>query len=172
MSVLGLDAGDLLAAAASLGFGALSAVLPIANAEAYVAATRAAHLSAGLLVAITVACGQTIGKAALFLAVRHGKRLPVFRRHPNWPTSRWPRLAHLISKLLGLVGSRWGIPITLLGAITGIPPIYPLALIAGATRMSLLWFCAAVLLGRCIRFGLLAAGVDAGVTGWWRLTAG
>jgi membrane protein YqaA with SNARE-associated domain len=165
-----VDGGTLLAALVSAGYGLLSAVVPIANAEAYVVAAQAAGRSHGLLVAIAVAVGQTIGKAGLFLGVRHGRRSRFFnRRRADAPVRpprppRMPRLQRMIDRLLALVGSRWGVPITLLGSVVGVPPIYPLAMVAGATTMRLPLFCAAVLVGRCIRFGLLAFGVDAGIT--------
>lgn len=174
---MGMDAlggGAWLATLLSIGYGLVSAIVPIANAEAYVAAAQAAGLNHGFLVAIGVSIGQTIGKALMFLAVRHGRRLPKItfskRERPADRPPRWPRLAAFSNRLLELVGSPWGLPITLLGSVVGIPPIYPLALVAGATRMRLSLFCLAVLVGRCVRFGLLNVGVDAGITGLLHLS--
>jgi membrane protein YqaA with SNARE-associated domain len=174
MDVGMLDSGAAwLDGLVSVGYGLLSAVVPLANAEAYVAAARAAGLNFGFLVAIAVSIGQTMGKAILFLSVRHGRNLPYFtRRAAADKPPRWPRLRAFADRLLTLVGSPWGVPITLLGAIIGIPPIYPLALVAGATRMPLSLFCIAVFVGRCVRFGLLTIGVDAGITGLLQLSGG
>jgi membrane protein YqaA with SNARE-associated domain len=54
---------------------------------------------------------------------------------------------------------RWGIPVTLLSAFVGIPPLYGVALIGGASRMGVLTFAFSVLAGRAGRFILLALGV-------------
>ena len=43
---------------------------------------------------------------------------------------------------------RWGIPVTLLSAFVGIPPLYGVALIGGASRMGVLTFSLSVLAGR------------------------
>jgi membrane protein YqaA with SNARE-associated domain len=160
---------DLLAGLASVGFGALSAVVPIANAEAYVVTTEAVGVGHAALVGVSVGIGQSFGKSALFLAVRHGKRLPRFARHEATSSPRWPRLRAFSDRLMILIGSRWGLPITMLAAVVGIPPLYPLAMIAGATKMPLLLFFLTVLVGRCARFVLLAFGIDAGIAGLVRL---
>lgn len=164
-----IEIGDLLAGLASVGFGALSAVVPLANAEVYVATAEAVGAGHAALVGASVGTGQAFGKSALFLAVRHGKRLPHFARRKVATAPRWPRLRRISDRLLVLIGSRWGWAITLLAAVVGMPPLYPLAMIAGATRMPLLLFFGIVLLGRCTRFVLLAFGIDAGVDGLLRL---
>ena len=62
-----------------------------------------------------------------------------------------------MAKLLDLVGQeRWGLPIVLVAAIVGFPPLYAVALLAGATTMRPLWFGLTVLVGRLCRFC------------WWR----
>jgi membrane protein YqaA with SNARE-associated domain len=64
-----------------------------------------------------------------------------------------------MAKLLDLVGQeRWGLPIVLVAAIVGIPPLYAVALLAGATTMKPLWFGLTVLVGRLCRFLLVASG--------------
>ena len=71
-----------------------------------------------------------------------------------------------MAKLLDLVGQeRWGLPIVLLAAIVGIPPLYAVALLAGATTMRALWFVLVVLVGRVTRFVLVASGLN-GLQGW------
>jgi membrane protein YqaA with SNARE-associated domain len=162
-----INAENLLTCLVSVAFGALSAVAPLANAEAYVIAAQAAGAGQGVLVGASIGVGQTIGKCALFLGVRHGRNLPIFhrfRRSPDRPP-RFPRLAGVVAKLLALVGSRWGIPITLLAAVIGFPPLYAVSLVAGASPMPLPVFAVTVLIGRCTRFILLGLGIDAGL-GW------
>ena len=156
---------ELLALLTSVGFGVLSAIFPIANAEAYVIASQVSAVAGPIPIAIGIAIGQTIGKCLLFLAVREGKdsRFIQHRRaeHRDEPVGRfrtWFRV--VLATLLNLVGQkRWGLPIVGLAAVVGVPPLYAVALLAGATTMRLPWFAAVVLLGRSVRFVLVALGV-------------
>jgi membrane protein YqaA with SNARE-associated domain len=69
------------------------------------------------------------------------------------------RFRAVMAKLLDLVGQeRWGLPIVLVAAIVGFPPLYAVALLAGATTMSPVWFGLTVLVGRLCRFLLVATG--------------
>jgi membrane protein YqaA with SNARE-associated domain len=155
----------LLALLTSVGFGVLSAIFPIVNAEAYVIASQVSAVAGPISIAIGLAIGQTIGKCLLFLAVREGRdsRFIQHRRaeHRDEPVGRfrtWFRAA--LATLLALVGQkRWGLPIVGLAALIGLPPLYAVALLAGATTMRLSWFAAVVLLGRSVRFVLVALGV-------------
>ena len=156
---------ELLALLTSVGFGVLSAIFPIVNAEAYVIASQVSAVAGPISIAIGLAIGQTIGKCLLFLAVREGRdsRFIQHRRaeHRDEPVGRfrtWFRAA--LATLLALVGQkRWGLPIVGLAALIGLPPLYAVALLAGATTMRLSWFAAVVLLGRSVRFVLVALGV-------------
>ena len=115
-------------------------------------------------VAVGVALGQTVGKSLLFLGVRRGRNFPfvrhrrqVLRSRPVGPARA--RLRRWLSTLLSLVGqTRWGLPIVLLAAVVGLPPLYAVALLAGATKMRLVGFALTVLVGRCTRFVLVAMG--------------
>lgn len=156
---------ELAALLTSVGFGALSAVLPVANAEAYVAASQFSHAADPVAVVVGIAVGQTIGKVLLFYGVRQGKELTVVRHRraalrirPVGPARA--RFRASVRSLLTLVGKkRWGLPITFVAAVVGLPPLYALALLAGATRMRLQYFGAVVLVGRLLRFVLVAYGV-------------
>jgi membrane protein YqaA with SNARE-associated domain len=149
----------------SFGYGVLSAIVPLANAESYVVVSGISSIGRAAPVVAGVALGQTLGKVLLFLGVRRGKQFPFvrrekarFRRGTAGPRRR--RLSEAIATLLRLVGEkRWGLPIVLLAAVAGVPPLYAVALLAGATRMRLGWFAAAVLVGRTARFVLVARGV-------------
>jgi membrane protein YqaA with SNARE-associated domain len=105
-----------------------------------------------------------VGKLLLFLGVRRGREFAVFRRRRHKNSSRplgptAARLRALLARLLDLVGQkRWGLPIVLLAAVLGIPPLYAVALLAGATRMPVLGFALTVLVGRVARFVLVATG--------------
>jgi membrane protein YqaA with SNARE-associated domain len=149
----------------SFGYGVLSAVLPFVNAESYVVVSGISSIGRTLPIVAGIALGQTLGKVLLFLGVRRGKQFPFvrrerarFQRGTAGPARR--KLSHAVAVLLRLVGEkRWGLPIVLLAAVTGLPPLYAVALLAGATRMRIGWFTAAVLVGRTARFVLVARGV-------------
>lgn len=149
----------------SVGYGTLSAVVPIANAEAYVAASQVARAAGPLWVALGIGTGQTIGKSLLFYGVRRGREFPLVRQHravartrPVGPAQAWLRSG--LAQLLTLVGrKRWGLPITFVAAVVGLPPLYAVALLAGATTMRFGHFASIVFVGRVLRFLLVAYGV-------------
>jgi membrane protein YqaA with SNARE-associated domain len=155
---------ELVALLTSIGFGAVSAVIPIVNAEAYIIASQMSAVAGPIPIAIGIAIGQTIGKLLLFFGVRQGKELSfvkhrreIRKQRPVGPTRARVRAAG--AKLLNLVGQeRWGLPIVLIAAIIGFPPLYAVALLAGATTMSPVWFGLTVLVGRLCRFLLVATG--------------
>jgi membrane protein YqaA with SNARE-associated domain len=152
----------------AVGFGIGSAVVPVMNAEAYVLALGATHALDPVTAAIGVAIGQTIGKVAMFLAVRY--RPGYAARKTKEPKAvdldtrrgRFVQRYRDISKRLldAMSDSRWGVPVTLLSSFVGVPPLYGVALIGGASRMPALVFALPVLLGRGARFVLLALGVS------------
>lgn len=155
---------ELVALLTSIGFGTVSAVIPIVNAEAYVIASQMSAVAGPIPIAIGIAIGQTVGKLLLFFGVRQGKELSFIkhrreaRKHrPVGPTRARIRAAG--AKLLDLVGQeRWGLPIVFVAAVIGFPPLYAVALLAGATTMSPVWFGLTVLVGRLCRFLLVATG--------------
>ncbi|HEY5822686.1 MAG TPA: hypothetical protein VIT20_11960 [Propionibacteriaceae bacterium] len=164
MGDVGWDA--VVALLTSVGFGILSAVFPVANAEAYVIVSQVSAVAGPVSVAIGIAIGQTIGKILLFLGVRRGKEFPFVRRHraqvraaPAGPARTRFRAA--LATLLSLVGQkRWGLPVVFVAALVGIPPLFAVALLAGATQMKVGWFALIVLAGRIGRFVLVALGVS------------
>ncbi|HYP44493.1 MAG TPA: hypothetical protein VEQ66_04785 [Propionibacteriaceae bacterium] len=155
---------ELVALVTSLGFGVLSAVFPFANAEAYVIASQWTSVAGAFPVAVGVGIGQTVGKLMLFLGVRHGRQSTAFHRRRERVRQQPPgplraRFRRWIRTLLDLVGTkRWGLPIVMLAALFGLPPLYAVALIAGATKMKVGWFVLVVLVGRLGRFILVALG--------------
>jgi membrane protein YqaA with SNARE-associated domain len=156
---------ELIALLTSIGFGTVSAVVPVVNAEAYVIASQLSAVIGPIPIAIGVAIGQTVGKLLLFFGVRQGKELP-FVQHRREIRQQRPvgparaRFRAAMAKLLDLVGQeRWGLPIVLVAAIVGIPPLYAVALLAGATTMRPIWFGLTVFVGRLCRFLLVASGV-------------
>jgi membrane protein YqaA with SNARE-associated domain len=161
----GLGWTDAAALLTSVGYGALSAVLPVASAEAYVVASQVSRAAGPVAVALGLALGQTLGKVLLFYGVRRGKNTKVVRSRRAAlrlrPVGRVrTSLRTLVRALLALVGQkRWGLPITLAAAVLGLPPLYAVALLAGATRMRIGYFAVVVLGGRAVRFVAMAYGV-------------
>lgn len=156
---------EFLALLTSAGFGVVSALVPLINAEMYVFASQATATGGTVPVAVGVGIGQTVGKLLLFMGVRRGKEFPFVRHQRAKARAREAspaalRFRSFVRKLLDLVGTkRWGLPIVLLAAVVGMPPLYAVALLAGATKMRVGWFAAVVLLGRVTRFVLVALGV-------------
>jgi membrane protein YqaA with SNARE-associated domain len=162
----------LIALLTSIGFGIVSAVVPVVNAEAYIIASQMSAVIGPIPIAIGVAIGQTVGKLVLFFGVREGKELP-FIKHRREVQKQRPvgparaRFRAAMAKLLDLVGQkRWGLPIVLVAAIVGFPPLYAVALLAGATTMRPIWFGLTVLVGRLCRFLLVASGFQ-GIHDWF-----
>jgi membrane protein YqaA with SNARE-associated domain len=163
---------ELVALLTSIGFGTVSAVIPIVNAEAYVIASQMSAVMGPIPIAIGIAIGQTIGKLLLFFGVREGKELrfvkhrrEIQKQRPVGPVRA--RFRVFMAKLLDLVGQeRWGLPIVLVAAVVGFPPLYAVALLAGATTMKPVWFGLTVLVGRLCRFLLVASGFQ-GLHDWF-----
>jgi membrane protein YqaA with SNARE-associated domain len=162
---------ELVALVTSVGFGVVSAIVPVVNAEAYVVGSQVSAIAGPVPIAVGVGIGQTIGKLILFLGVRQGRDLP-FVRHRRAEARRQPvsprhaQFRAALARLTELVGqNRWGLPIVLLAAVVGLPPLYAVALLAGATAMRSGWFALVVLAGRVTRFVLLGLGMG-GLLSW------
>ena len=119
---------ELMALLTSVGFGVISALVPVINAEAYVIVSQVSAVAGPVPIAVGVGIGQTIGKLMLFLGVRRGKESR-FIRHRREDAADRPvgparaRFRAIVAKLLDLIGQkRWGLPIVLLAAVVGIPP--------------------------------------------------
>lgn len=151
----------------AVGFGIGSAVIPVLNAEAYVLGVGVSGALDPVVAGIGVAIGQTIGKLAMFLAVRYRPGYAARKTKEPKPVNldtRWGRFVQwnrdVSKRLLDAMSDRkWGVPVTLLSAFVGIPPLYGVAIIGGASRMGILTFTLSVLTGRTARFILLALGV-------------
>jgi membrane protein YqaA with SNARE-associated domain len=152
----------------AVGFGIGSAVVPVMNAEAYVLGVGVSGALDPVVAAIGVSIGQTLGKVAMFLAVRYRPGYAARKSKEPKPVNldtRWGRFVRWnrdVSKRLldAMSDRRWGVPVTLLSASVGIPPLYGVALIGGASRMGVVTFSLSVLAGRAARFILLALGVS------------
>lgn len=152
----------------AVAFGIGSAIIPFMDAETYLVGVGISNLLNPIVASVGVAIGQTIGKVAMFYAVRY-RREYQDRHSTKEPKAldletRWGRFRQryrdVSKRLLDLLShERFGVPVTLLSATVSIPPLYAVALIAGASRMRLVTFAVTVLTGRLIRFILLSLGV-------------
>jgi membrane protein YqaA with SNARE-associated domain len=147
----------LFEALAALGYGFASALVPIVNAEAYavVAGHRGGHAA---IVVVALALGQTAGKLLLFEAARRGTgRLSrLLRRHnrSGRAAARAARWGERIRRWLSR--RRTGLPTVLLSAAVGLPPLALVSIAAGTAGLRHWEFAAVCLLGRAIRFAVLA----------------
>ena len=147
----------------SIGFGTVSAIVPIVNAEAYVIASQMSAVIGPIPIAIGIAIGQTVGKLVLSSACVREREL-LFRQASARDPETTPvrrvraRFRAFMASCLTWWDKALGLPIVLVAAIVGIPPLYAVALLAGATTMKPLWFGLTVLVGRLCRFLLVASG--------------
>ncbi|MET8349104.1 MULTISPECIES: VTT domain-containing protein [unclassified Micromonospora] len=148
---------SLAEVAVALGYGLASALVPVVNAEAYavVAGQRGGH---ALVAVLALGLGQTAGKLLLFEAARHGTgRLAQKLAH----RSRSGRAAARAARWAGRI-RRWlsrrrtAVPTVLVSATVGVPPLAVVSLAAGTAGLRRWEFAVACLLGRVIRFALLA----------------
>jgi membrane protein YqaA with SNARE-associated domain len=166
---VGVNWRPLIEFLVSVGYGVLSSVVPIFNSEIYIVASQVGGFTEEVTTAVGCAVGQAIGKVGIVLALRRGGRSRLMgrlrerRERPRKPAGRArTRLRAWSDRLLGLLGDhRWGVPIVFLSACLAIPPLFAVTLAVPATRMSIILFGAAVLLGRMVLFLAIAFGVSA-----------
>ncbi|RLP86775.1 VTT domain-containing protein [Micromonospora sp. CV4] len=144
-------------AVVALGYGLASALVPVVNAEAY--AVVAGHRGGHALVAVlALALGQTAGKLLLFEAARRGTgrlaRKLARRTRSGRAAARAARWAGRIRRWLSR--RRTALPTVLVAAAVGVPPLAVVSLAAGTAGLRHWEFAVSCLLGRVIRFALLA----------------
>jgi len=144
----------VLTTLAALGFGLVSALVPVVNAEAYAITAGAVHPAGLVLVVIALAVGQTAGKVVIFEAARSGSGRLVRRRQGKVAASRWASWSDRLR--VALTGRRAGPALVFASASVGVPPLLAVSLAAGAAGQRRCWFALTCLAGRTLRFGLLA----------------
>jgi membrane protein YqaA with SNARE-associated domain len=138
-------------------FSVASALLPILNVEAYLAAValKAHNLSDWQLAAVGGA-GQSVGKIFWYIAGRESLRIKRIRQ--KMETEKWQiSYERWHERIVGrpvLAGT-----ISFGSAVTGFPPLAVIAVLAGTLRMNFTLFLVTVFAGRTIRFWLVLAGV-------------
>src|SRR4029450_6086696 len=163
---VGVNWQPLIEFLVSVGYGLLSSLVPIFNSEIYIVASQVGGFTEEVTTAVGCAVGQTIGKVGTVLALRQGRSSRLgrtVRERPRKPAGRVrTKLRAWSDRMMGLLDERrWGVPIVLLSACVGLPPLYAVSLAVPATKMSVTLFGAAVLLGRMVLFLAIAFGVSA-----------
>ena len=146
----------LVEALIALGYGLVSALIPVVNAEAYavLAGQRTGH---AVVVVVALAVGQTVGKLLLFEAARRGtgrlNQKLARRNRSGRAQARASRWAEPIRRWLSR--RRTGLPTVFVSAAVGIPPLALVSLAAGTANLRHWEFATACLVGRLIRFAVL-----------------
>jgi membrane protein YqaA with SNARE-associated domain len=138
-------------------FSVASALVPILNVEAYLAAVaiKAHNLSDWELAAVGGA-GQSVGKILWYFAGTQSLRISWIRQ--KMETEKWQlSYARWHERIVGRPLFAGAISFT--SAVTGFPPLAVIAVLAGTLRMNFTIFLATVFVGRTIRFWLVLAGV-------------
>jgi membrane protein YqaA with SNARE-associated domain len=138
-------------------FSVASALLPILNVEAYLAAVaiKAHNLSDWELAAVG-GVGQGVGKILWYLAGTQSLRIRWIRQ--KMETEKWQlSYARWHERIVGRPVLAGGISFA--SAVTGFPPLAVIAVLAGTLRMNFTIFVVTVVAGRTIRFWLVLAGV-------------
>jgi membrane protein YqaA with SNARE-associated domain len=144
---------------ATLAVCAVSALVPLVNAEAYVGAIAVAnpHVSTWWLAAIAAA-GQACGKVVFYFIGAQSLNWAWVRRKTASPKAQarlelWQRRTNDNPwATTGLIG---------VSSVFGLPPLAIVSVLAGQLRTSLGLFVAAVFVGRTVRFAAIIAGVSA-----------
>jgi len=181
------DPGTIGLIALGLLVGAVSAVTPFLPVEAYVIGLAVTDSTpVAVAGAVAAAIGQTIGKVVLFSTARGasssrwlqrlrdrgaaeaaevtaaeeaGEEPPGGRvKRALRPVGRWLKRVNAVG--IRLLSGRWGPGVVLLSGSVGIPPLLAIAFYAGTSKMSVRTFVVACLLGRTIRFVVLALVPD------------
>lgn len=138
-------------------FSVASALIPVLNAEAYLAYVAARlHSVPDWQLACVAGAGQTIGKIIWFYAGRQTMRIPWLRRKmqtPKWQASYDKWHARIVGR--PAVGGA----ITFASAFSGFPPLAVIAVLVGSLRMNFPVFLVTTASGRILRFWVVLAGV-------------
>lgn len=141
----------------TLGFGAVSSVIPVFNMEVYIVAVAAKNDSVNiLLLSFIGSLGQNIGKLAWFYAARGALDIPWLQKRLQDPKrqasyERWRGRVEGKPVFSGVL--------TLVSAAIGFPPFFAMAAVAGTLRMNVVVFFVAGLIGRTLFFLAILAGL-------------
>ncbi|MCZ7379061.1 hypothetical protein [Micromonospora sp. WMMC250] len=154
----------VLAAAA---VGLLSAFLPFTPAEPYLIAAVTTTGTPPVALGVAAAAGQTAGKVLIFLGARGAirsqwlqrrlRRRPATAQPPGRLVAMFARPKAAGARLVEVLERpRHTAGMLLVSAVTGFPPLLATSVYLGRTPMPPAAFAAACLLGRTIRFVMIA----------------
>lgn len=164
----------------ALAVGLVSAVIPVLNAELFLAAVASiATATLSMTAAVALAAGQTAGKCVVFGAARRSHRWAIGRRQRSTPrvvnvlrrhafrvadTRLWrgterPRawLCARTARALTLLDRPWpAAAVVLASASVGLPPLGATAVAAGVKGTKAVLFAGCTFVGRTARFAVIA----------------
>ena len=160
----------MLLIATTFAYMTLSALVPLFNAEAYLAGVAAVVVTDAdptklWLLGLLAGAGQMVGKVAWYCAGRYALEWRWLKKRTSTP--RWTANA---AKWQRRIGDRWWLAALLLlvSAVIGFPPFAIMSVLAGQLRVPFPVFVVAGLVGRTVRFGALLTGTHwLTGTGWW-----
>jgi membrane protein YqaA with SNARE-associated domain len=141
----------------TFGFGAVSAVIPLFNMEAYISVVYANTTEhSALLLAFIGSLGQNVGKLVWYYICRGALDIPWLKRRMDTPRrqasyEKWRDFVQGRPFVSGLL--------TFISAAVGFPPFFAMAMVAGTLRMNVVVFFVAGLLGRTLFFWVWLTGV-------------
>ena len=152
--------------AVSLGVAFGSALLPLISVEIFLIGlvTREPGLP-WLALGAVIAVGQVAGKLVYYYAARGSFHLPKFlhRKPKTGGSERFAMRTKRIRAWFARITERcrrhphWMFGTYAVSSLVGVPPYMATTIMAGLVRMNLTAFLSAGLLGRFIRFSVLAA---------------
>jgi membrane protein YqaA with SNARE-associated domain len=138
-------------------FGAVSAIIPVFNMEAYISVVYASTDDyPALVMAFVGSLGQNMGKLVWYFVCRGALDIPWLKRQMSSPRRqaqylRWSEFIQGRPLMSGLL--------TFVSAAIGFPPFFAMAMVAGTLRMNVVVFFVAGLLGRTLFFWAWLLGV-------------
>lgn len=143
--------------AATFGFGVLSAVVPVANIEAFLGAAAVTSGAPWWLLVLVATFGQMLGKVGFYLLGRESLQWAWIRRRVERAEGRrW--LARLTRATEQRPWTSWAA--VGVSAVVGIPPFAIVSVLAGQVRLSLTAFVVIGSAGRFVRFAAIVLGVE------------
>lgn len=145
----------LLATGAATGFA--SALMPLVSIELYLSMV-AGHLGLGhaVVLSLLAAAGQTTGKLVWYTAGHRGAEsrwMQKLQAKPKFGASYQTWVARVEGRPIYTTGA------VTLGALTGLPPLLVMSVVAGTVRMRLPVFITACVIGRFGRFMAILLGM-------------
>ncbi|MGN6253062.1 MAG: hypothetical protein ACTHNS_14760 [Marmoricola sp.] len=141
----------------TLWFGAISAVIPLFNMEAYLLVAYAKTSShTALEMAAVGSLGQNIGKLVWFYAAQGAVNIDWLKRRLEDP-KRQASFEKWRDRVQGRPAFSGAL--TFVSAAVGFPPFFVIAALAGSLRMNVFVFFFAGLVGRTLFFWAMLAGL-------------